>query len=76
MKLHEYQSKQLFAEQGVPIPRGGVAETPAQAREIAEELGGSVAVKSQVLVGGRGKADPGGAGGHLQGGCGAAGPRL
>ena len=56
MKLHEYQSKQLFAEQGVPIPRGGVAETPAQAREIAEELGGSVAVKSQVLVGGRGKA--------------------
>jgi succinyl-CoA synthetase beta subunit len=56
MKLHEYQSKQLFAEQGIPIPRGGVAETPAQAREIAEELGGSVAVKSQVLVGGRGKA--------------------
>jgi succinyl-CoA synthetase beta subunit len=56
MKLHEYQSKQLFAEQGVPIPRGGVAETPSQAREIAEELGGSVAVKSQVLVGGRGKA--------------------
>ena len=56
MKLHEYQSKQLFAEHGVPIPRGGVAETPAQAREIAEELGGSVAVKSQVLVGGRGKA--------------------
>jgi succinyl-CoA synthetase beta subunit len=56
MKLHEYQSKQLFAQQGVPIPRGAVAETPAQAREIAEELGGSVAVKSQVLVGGRGKA--------------------
>ncbi len=56
MKLHEYQSKQLFAEQGVPIPRGRVAETPAQAREIAEELGGSVAVKSQVLAGGRGKA--------------------
>lgn len=56
MKLHEYQSKQLFAEHGVPIPRGRVAETPAQAREIAEELGGSVAVKSQVLVGGRGKA--------------------
>ena len=56
MKLHEYQSKHLFAEHGVPIPRGGVAETPEQAREIAEELGGSVAVKSQVLVGGRGKA--------------------
>jgi succinyl-CoA synthetase beta subunit len=56
MKLHEYQSKQLFAQQGVPIPRGEVAETPAEARAIAEQLGGSVAVKSQVLVGGRGKA--------------------
>ena len=56
MKLHEYQSKQLYAEHGVPIPRGEVAETPAQVRAIAEQLGGSVAVKSQVLVGGRGKA--------------------
>ncbi|MFQ5943462.1 MAG: ADP-forming succinate--CoA ligase subunit beta [Anaerolineales bacterium] len=56
MKLHEYQSKRLFAEHGVPIPRGDVAEDPARAREIAEELGGKVAVKSQVLVGGRGKA--------------------
>lgn len=56
MKLHEYQSKRLFAEHGVPIPRGDVASTPAEAREIAKDLGGSVAVKSQVLVGGRGKA--------------------
>ncbi len=56
MKLHEYQSKQLYAERGVPIPRGGVAENPAQARAIAEQLGGPVAIKSQVLVGGRGKA--------------------
>ena len=56
MKLHEYQSKRLFAEQGIPIPRGEVAETPTQARMIAEEFGGPVAVKSQVLVGGRGKA--------------------
>jgi len=56
MKLHEYQSKQLFAKHGVPIPRGEVAETPAQARAIAEKFGGAVAVKSQVLVGGRGKA--------------------
>ena len=56
MKLHEYQSKQLFAQQGVPIPRGKVADTPARAREIAKELGGSVVVKSQVLAGGRGKA--------------------
>ena len=56
MKLHEYQSKQLFAQHGVPIPRGEVAETATQARMIAEEFGGPVAVKSQVLVWGRGKA--------------------
>jgi succinyl-CoA synthetase beta subunit len=56
VKLHEYQSKQLFAEHGVPIPRGGVATTPQEARRIAEELGCPVVVKSQVLVGGRGKA--------------------
>jgi succinyl-CoA synthetase beta subunit len=56
MKLHEYQSKKLFAQHGIPIPRGEVAETPTQARMIAEEFGGAVAVKAQVLVGGRGKA--------------------
>lgn len=56
MKLHEYQSKNLFAEFGVPIPKGGVATTPGEAKAIAEELGGRVVVKSQVLVGGRGKA--------------------
>ncbi len=56
MNLHEYQSKQLFANRGVPIPRGRVATTASEARSIAEELGGRVVVKSQVLVGGRGKA--------------------
>jgi succinyl-CoA synthetase beta subunit len=56
VKLHEYQSKRLFARQGVPIPSGEVATTPQEAREIAERLGGSIVVKSQVLVGGRGKA--------------------
>lgn len=56
MKLHEYQSKQIFAKFGVPIPRGRVAATAIEAREIAEELGGRVVIKSQVLVGGRGKA--------------------
>lgn len=56
MNLHEYQAKRLFAEHGVPIPNGDVASTPAEAREIARELGGKVVVKSQVLVGGRGKA--------------------
>lgn len=56
MNLHEYQAKRLFAEHGVPIPKGDVASTPAQAREIARELGGRVVVKAQVLTGGRGKA--------------------
>jgi len=56
MKLHEYQSKLIFAKYGVPIPKGRVAGTATEARQIAEELGGAVVVKSQVLVGGRGKA--------------------
>jgi succinyl-CoA synthetase beta subunit len=56
VNLHEYQAKRLFAEHGVPIPKGDIASTPAEAREIARELGGKVVVKSQVLVGGRGKA--------------------
>ncbi|MEJ5224851.1 MAG: ADP-forming succinate--CoA ligase subunit beta [Anaerolineales bacterium] len=56
MKLHEYQSKQLFAKYGVPIPKGRVAATAAEAKQIASELGGRVVIKSQVLVGGRGKA--------------------
>ena len=56
MKLHEYQSKQIFSKYGVPIPKGRVAATASEARQIAEELGGRVVIKSQVLVGGRGKA--------------------
>jgi succinyl-CoA synthetase beta subunit len=56
MKLHEYQSKQIFARYGIPIPKGRVATTASEAKAIAEELGGRVVIKSQVLVGGRGKA--------------------
>ncbi|MCL7453321.1 MAG: ADP-forming succinate--CoA ligase subunit beta [Anaerolineae bacterium] len=56
MKLHEYQSKRLFARYGVPIPRGDVATTPEEARRIAARLDQRVVIKSQVLVGGRGKA--------------------
>lgn len=56
MKLHEYQSKQIFARYGIPIPKGRVASTAEDARNIASELGGRVVIKSQVLVGGRGKA--------------------
>ena len=56
MKLHEYQSKQIFSRYGIPIPKGRVASTADEARGIAGELGGRVVIKSQVLVGGRGKA--------------------
>ncbi len=56
MKLQEYQSKRLFGKFGIPIPEGDVATTPEEARQIAEQLGGAVVVKAQVLVGGRGKA--------------------
>jgi succinyl-CoA synthetase beta subunit len=56
LKLHEYQSKRIFAQYGVPIPQGDVATTPEQARQIAARLGKRVVIKSQVLVGGRGKA--------------------
>jgi len=56
MKLQEYQSKQLFAKYGIPVPKGRVAATATEAKQIAEELGGRVVIKSQVLVGGRGKA--------------------
>jgi succinyl-CoA synthetase beta subunit len=56
MKLHEYQSKQIFAKYGIPIPKGRIAVTADEAKQIAKELGGRVVIKSQVLVGGRGKA--------------------
>jgi succinyl-CoA synthetase beta subunit len=56
MKIHEYQAKILLREFGVPVPDGDVADTPGQAREIAQRLGGKVVVKAQVHAGGRGKA--------------------
>src|SRR5712692_11316389 len=56
MDLLEYQGKQLFAAFGIPVSEGRVARTPAEARAAAEELGGQVVVKAQVLTGGRGKA--------------------
>lgn len=56
MNLHEYQAKRLFAEYGIPIPQGDIAETPAEAKAVAEKFGGKVAVKAQVHIGGRGKA--------------------
>jgi len=55
MKLHEYQAKAIFARYGIPVPNGGVAATPAEAGEIARNLGGRAVVKAQVHAGGRGK---------------------
>lgn len=56
MRLHEYQAKNVFRDAGLNVPEGRVASSPEEAQEIAEELGGGVAVKAQVHVGGRGKA--------------------
>ena len=55
MKIHEYQAKQILAKYGVPVPRGNVAYTVAEAVAAAKELGGSVVVKAQIHAGGRGK---------------------
>ena len=55
MKIHEYQAKTLFAEFGVPVPKGEVARTGAEAGAVAERLGGRVVVKAQIHAGGRGK---------------------
>jgi succinyl-CoA synthetase beta subunit len=54
--LYEYQGKQLFARFGIPVSEGRVAASAEEARAAAEELGGQVVVKAQVLTGGRGKA--------------------
>src|SRR6266542_2589855 len=56
MDLFEHQAKELFARHGVAVPRGRVAWSPGEAQEVAAELGGTVVVKAQVQVGGRGKA--------------------
>ncbi|MFM2482709.1 ADP-forming succinate--CoA ligase subunit beta [Celerinatantimonas sp. YJH-8] len=57
MNLHEYQAKQIFREYGLPVPNGYVAQTPQEAVECADKLGGSRwVVKCQVHAGGRGKA--------------------
>jgi len=56
MNIHEFQAKEVFRKAGIPVPPGEVAETPEQAQQIAEKLGGRVVVKAQVHSGGRGKA--------------------
>ena len=56
MDLYEYQGKELFRRFGLPVSEGRLATSPEEARAAAEELGGPVVVKAQVLTGGRGKA--------------------
>ncbi|HZO63051.1 MAG TPA: ADP-forming succinate--CoA ligase subunit beta [Gaiellaceae bacterium] len=56
MDLYEYQGKELFRRSGITVSDGKLATSAAEARAAAEELGGPVVVKAQVLTGGRGKA--------------------
>ena len=56
MKVHEYQAKALLAQYGIAVPRGRVAFSPSEARDIAVEIGSKTVVKAQVYAGGRGKA--------------------
>jgi len=56
MKLFEYEAKQIFAKYGIPTPRGGLAKSLEEAREIAIQINAPVAVKAQVLIVGRAKA--------------------
>jgi succinyl-CoA synthetase beta subunit len=56
MKIHEYQAKDIFKQFDIPVPRGGVAETSEEAREIARHIDGRIMVKAQIHAGGRGKA--------------------
>jgi succinyl-CoA synthetase beta subunit len=56
VNIHEYQAKEVFRAEGIPIPPGEIATTPAEAEAIAKKLGGTVVVKAQVHAGGRGKA--------------------
>src|SRR5947199_996792 len=55
MKIHEYQAKAILAQFNVPVPRGEVATSTAEAEAAAKSIGGSVVVKAQIHAGGRGK---------------------
>ncbi len=56
MRFYEFEAKRLLAKQRVPLPKGGTAKTPAEAKQLAADIGGPVVLKSQVLSGGRMKA--------------------
>ncbi|HEX2225678.1 MAG TPA: ADP-forming succinate--CoA ligase subunit beta [Candidatus Binatia bacterium] len=56
MNIHEFQAKELLSRYAVPVPKGKIALTPAEAKRAALELGGRCVVKAQIHAGGRGKA--------------------
>ncbi len=57
MNVHEYQAKEVFKSYSIPVPRGGLAQTPQEARKVAQDIGGEKwVIKAQVHAGGRGKA--------------------
>jgi succinyl-CoA synthetase beta subunit len=57
MKIHEYQAKEIFRQFDIPVPRGGVAESAGEAKEVARQIGeGKILLKAQIHAGGRGKA--------------------
>ena len=56
MKLFEYESKSIAQNLGINTPKGGLASTAEEARDIHKRIGGEVVIKAQVLVAGRGKA--------------------
>jgi len=56
MKIHEYIAKEIFKAEGIPVPKNKIAGNPEDAKKATIEIGKPVAIKSQVLVGGRGKA--------------------
>ena len=55
MNIHEYQAKDLFEKFSVPSPKGSMAESPEEAKKIADEIDGQIVIKAQVHAGGRGK---------------------
>jgi len=55
LKIHEYQAKALLAQYGIPVPKGNVAYTPAEAKKMAAEIGKRAVIKAQVYAGGRGR---------------------
>jgi succinyl-CoA synthetase beta subunit len=56
LDLFEYQARDIFEKYNVPVLKGLIADTPEQAQKAAEQIGGTVVVKAQVKIGGRGKA--------------------